>query len=312
MAQSSVDLAGLFGTVTQALAQNQQSLNQADDYNSDHGDNMVRTFETITGALQQKQGSSASTALSYAAKQLSKSSTSGSGKLYAQNLNQAAAQFKGKQIDQRGALDLLQTLIGGGQAPAQSAQTQAPAQGGDLLGALLSGMTGGQAQAQPASQGGMEDLLGALMGGGQSQSQPASQGGADDMLGALLGGMGGGQQGPAQGGSGDLLGTLLGGMGGGQSQGPAQGGAGDLLGALLGGGQTQAPAQGGGQSGLDLGDLLNAAMAFMQAKQSGGNTMTALVQAFMAASGMGRSAERQQSTQIVINSFLQALTQGAK
>jgi len=301
MAQSSVDLAGLFGTVTQALAQNQQSLNQADDYNSDHGDNMVRTFETITGALQQKQGSSASTALSYAAKQLSKSSTSGSGKLYAQNLNQAAAQFKGKQIDQRGALDLLQTLIGGGQAPAQSAQTQAPAQGGDLLGALLSGMTGGQAQAQPASQGGMEDLLGALMGGGgqtaaqggQSQSQPASQGGMEDLLGAL---MGGGQT-AAQGGQS-------------QSQPASQGGMDDLLGALMGGGQTTS--QGGGQSGLDLGDLLNAAMAFMQAKQSGGNTMTALVQAFMAASGMGRSAERQQSTQIVINSFLQALTQGAK
>lgn len=267
MAQSSIDLAGLFGTVTQALAQNQQNLNQADDYNSDHGDNMVRTFETITGALQKKQGSSASTALSYAAKQLSKSSTSGSGKLYAQNLNQAAAQFKGKQIDQRGALDLLQTLIGGGQAPAQggsaaqSAQTQAPAQGGidDLLGALL----GGQTQPQAASQGGMEDLLGALMGGGQVQSQPASQGGA-----------------------------------------------GDLLGALLGGGQTSS--QGNSQSGLDLGDLLTGAMAFMQARQSGGNTMTALVQAFMAASGMGNSAGRQQSTQIVVNSFLQALAQGAK
>jgi len=310
MTQSSVDLAGLFGSVTQALAQNQQTLNQADQYNSNHGDNMVRTFETITGALQQKKGSSASTALAHAAKQLSRNTTSGSGKLYAEHLNQAATKFKGKQVDQRGALDLLQTLIG-----AQGAQTSAQggqAAGGDMLGALLGGMTGGQAQSQPASQGGMDDLLGALMGGGQSQSQPASQGGADDMLGALLGGMGGGQQGPAQGGSGDLLGTLLGGMGGGQSQGPAQGGAGDLLGALLGGGQTQAPAQGGGQSGLDLGDLLNAAMAFMQAKQSGGNTMTALVQAFMAASGMGRSAERQQSTQIVINSFLQALTQGAK
>ena len=53
-------------------------------------------------------------------------------------------------------------------------------------------------------------------------------------------------------------------------------------------------------------------MAFMQARQSGGNTMTALVQAFMAASGMGNSAGRQQSTQIVVNSFLQALSQGAK
>ena len=285
MTQSSVDLAGLFGSVTQALAQNQQTLNQADQYNSNHGDNMVRTFETITGALQQKKGSSASTALAYAAKQLSKNTASGSGKLYAQNLDQAAAKFKGKPVDQRGALDLLQTLIGA--QGAQGGQAAAPQGGsGDLLGALLGGMGGGQTQA-PA-QGGMEDLLGALMGGGQAQSQPASQGGMDDLLGAL---MGGGQA---------------------QSQPASQGGAGDLLGALMGGGQTQAPAQGGGQSGLDLGDLLNAAMAFMQAKQSGGNTMTALVQAFMAASGMGRSAERQQSTQIVVNSFLQALMQGAK
>lgn len=275
MAKNSVDLAGLFGSVTQALAQNQQSLNQADDYNSDHGDNMVRTFETITGALQQKQGSSASTALAFAAKQLSKSSTSGSGKLYAQNLNQAAAQFKGKQIDQRGALDLLQTLIGA-QTSAQNAQgaaaqAQAPAQGGgDLLGALLGGLAGAQ--------------------GGQPQAQPASQGGAGDLLGALLGGMGGQAS----------------------AQQPSQGGAGDLLGALLGGGQAQAPVQGGQQNGLDLQDLLTGAMAFMQAKQSGGDTMSALVQAFMAASGMGNSAGRPQSTQIVVNSFLQALTQGAK
>ncbi len=285
MAQSSVDLAGLFGSVAQALAQNQQSLNQADQYNSNHGDNMVRTFETITGALQQKKGSSPSAALSYAAKQLSKTATSGSGKLYAEHLNQAAAKFKGRQVDQRGALDLLQTLIGA--QGAQGGQT-ATSQGGsgDLLGALLGGMGGGQTQA-PA-QGGMDDLLGALLGGGQAQSQPASQGGMDDLLGALLGG---GQA---------------------QSQPASQGGAGDLLGALLGGGQAQAPAQGGGQSGLDLGDLLNAAMAFMQARQSGGSTMTALVQAFMAASGMGRSAERQQSTQIVVNAFLQALMQGAK
>lgn len=286
MAKSSVDLAGLFGSVTQALAQNQQNLNQADQYNSNHGDNMVRTFETITGALQQKKGSSASTALAYAAKQLSKNTASGSGKLYAEHLDQAAAKFKGKQVDQRGALDLLQTLIG-----AQGAQ-------------------GGQSS---AAQGGSGDLLGALLGGmGGGQTQAPAQGGADDMLGALLGGMSGGQsQAPAQGGMDDLLGALMGG-GQAQSQPASQGGAGDLLGALLGGSQSQTTSQGGGQSGLDLGDLLNAAMAFMQAKQSGGNTMTALVQAFMAASGMGRSAERQQSTQIVVNSFLQALSQGAK
>jgi len=52
MAQSNVDLANLFQAVTQSLVENQQALDQADTYNRDHGDNMVKTFQTITGALQ--------------------------------------------------------------------------------------------------------------------------------------------------------------------------------------------------------------------------------------------------------------------
>jgi hypothetical protein len=48
-------------------------------------------------------------------------------------------------------------------------------------------------------------------------------------------------------------------------------------------------------------------MAFMQAKQSGGSNVQALVQAFMAGSGMGNTTHREQSTQLVVNSFLQAL-----
>jgi hypothetical protein len=62
MPQNNLDLAGIFQSVTQTLAENQHALNQADDYNGDHGSNMVQTFQTITSALQKKQGSSASTA----------------------------------------------------------------------------------------------------------------------------------------------------------------------------------------------------------------------------------------------------------
>src|SRR5512138_773201 len=102
MPQNSLDLAGIFGMITQSLAENQQSLNQADTYNQDHGDNMVQTFQTITSALQQKSGSSDSTALRYAASQLSRKTTSGSGQLYAQNLAQAADRLKGKSIDMQG------------------------------------------------------------------------------------------------------------------------------------------------------------------------------------------------------------------
>src|SRR5512138_778554 len=128
MQQRSVDLANIFQSVTQALAENQQALNQADEYNQDHGSNMVQTFQTITNALEQKKGSSDSAALSYAAKQLSQNTTSGSGQLYAQNLAQAAGQFKGQKVDAQGAVQLLQMLIGGGQAAQPTAQQSA---GGD-------------------------------------------------------------------------------------------------------------------------------------------------------------------------------------
>jgi len=244
--------------VTQALAENQQSLDQADTYNQNHGSNMVQTFQTITTALEKKKTSSPGTALAYAAKALERSADSGSSRLYAQNLSRAAADFKGKKMDAQGAMQLLQTLIGG-QAPASSGG----ASGGDLLGSLLGGMTGGQTPTQ--------------------SSEPSG---------------------------GDLLGSLLGGMTGGQT--PTQSSepsGGDLLGSLLGGGSSGG---GGLQDGLDLQDLLTAGMAFMQAKQSGGSTMQALVQAFTSASGMGNAQHRQESTQLVVQSFLQALAGGKR
>jgi hypothetical protein len=142
-----------------------------------------------------------------------------------------------------------------------------------LIQALLGG--GGQAQ-QPATQGG--DLLGALLGGGQQTQQPAAQGG--DLLGALLGGGGQTQQPAMQGG--DLLGTLLGGAQG-ASQGSQQ------------------------QDGIDLGDVLNAGMAFMNAKQQGQDNLQAALTALISAGPMGQKQHRQQSGQLVANALLQAV-----
>ena len=280
MTNSGVDLVSLFQTVTQTLAQNQQGLNQADVYNQDHGTNMVQTFQTITEALQEKSGSADSTAMAYAAKKLEASTRSSSGHLYAQGLNQAAAQFKGKKVDAQGAMQLLQTLIAGGQvAPkpqAPAPQPQAPAAGGDddMLGQLLGGLMGGQTAQAPQPQA------------------PAA--GGDDMLGQLLGGLMGGQTAQAP-----------------QPQAPAAGGA-DMLGALLGGLTGSSGNQSNAQDGLDMGDLLNAGMAYMAAKQQGGSNAQALLQAFLAGSGMGTAPHRQQSTQLVIGSFLQALSGMAK
>lgn len=163
-AQTALDLINLFQAVTNTLASNRQSLNQADTYNHDHGDNMVQAFQVITQALQQKKGAAPAAQLSHASKVLSQQK-SGSAQLYAQCLAKAADKFKGQaQVTPENAMMLVQALLGADQPPA--AQPQAQSGAGDLLGALLG--AAGQAQA-PAGQSqgsegiGMDDLLTAGM-----------------------------------------------------------------------------------------------------------------------------------------------------
>lgn len=221
-----IDLASLFGVAAQALAANQNSLNQADTENQNHGDNMVQAFNMITQALGSQQGASPSQQLNHASQYLSQHAQSGSAQAYSQGLAQAAQQFQGQQtVTPDNAMMLVQSLLGGGQ--------------------------------QPAAQGG-GDLLGALMGGGQQS-----------------------------------------------------GGGADLLGSLLGGGQA-AQQNPQGQSGLDLGDILNAGMAFMNAKQQGQGTLEAGLSALMAAGPLGQKPHRQQSGQLVANALLQAISGMAK
>jgi hypothetical protein len=281
MTDDNLNLTQIFGAVTQALSDNQQNLNRADEFNRNHGDNMVQTFQTITQALEKKQTSSNSAALAYAARQLGRTTTSTSGKLYADHLSQAATQMKGRGLDTQTALSLLQTLIGGNQPPANSQSG-----GADILGALMGSMSGGGESGSQAANP-TADLLGALLGGGSgnSSSDNPSPAGGSDPLSALLGGLVGGSA---------------------PSEVTPQAG-GDPLGALLGGGSAS-----GGTSQLPQNQsefkLLNAGLAFLQAKQSGQGNTQALLQAFMAGSGMGNTSHRQQSTQMVIQSFLQALS----
>jgi hypothetical protein len=131
-----------------------------------------------------------------------------------------------------------------------------------------------------------------------------------------MGGMAGGS-GSSQGSSapdaGDLLGALMGGMAGGSDSGQSSSasGAGDLLGALMGG-VAGGGSSGSQQQGLNLQNLLAAGMAYLQAKQSGKDTLQALIQAFVAGSNMGKDPYRTQSTQLVVQSFLQALSSQAR
>jgi len=95
-------------------------------------------------------------------------------------------------------------------------------------------------------------------------------------------------------------------LGGGQPSAPQ--GGGDLLGALLGGRQSAPQGSSQDQSGLDLGDLLNAGMTFMNAKQQGQGNLQAGLSALLAAGPVGQKPHRQQSGQVVGNALLQAIT----
>ena len=222
----SIDLAQLFQTVTGTLSDNRQQLNDADDNNHDHGDNMVDTFEVITQAMREHKGADPADQLEYAAQML-RQRKSGSSQMYAQGLEQASQEFQGQQVTPANAMTLIQSLLGGGQAP----------------------------QSQQQGDGGVGGMLGSLLGGGQQSQQG--------------------------------------------------GGIGGVLGSLLGGGQQSQQGQ-QGQDGLDLGDLLQAGMAFMSTKQRGGGNLEAIVNAVVASSAMG-GGYRQQSSNLVASTMMQAV-----
>jgi hypothetical protein len=151
----------------------------------------------------------------------------------------------------------------------------------------------------------------------QLRGQPAiTQDNAMLLLQSLLGGQSGGQASaaPANDALGGLLGSLLGG-----SQGAAQTNSQDMLGdvfsSLLGGAASQAnpapvqPAPAESPSGgVDMNTLLNAGMAFLQARQQGATPVQALVNAVMAGSQMNATPHHAQSGQVVATTLINTIT----
>jgi hypothetical protein len=180
-----LDLATLFQSVTSNLLQNRDTLNEADTYNHDHGDNMVQIFEVITEAMQTKQGADPADQLAYASQLLRKKSQSGTAQFYVEGLTKASQEFTGQPVTPDNAIMLVQSLLGANtQQPAQS-------QSGGVLGSLLSGLTGGGGASQ--EQDGLDagDLLNAGLAFMQSKQQGESTGEA--LMDALVAGTAMGQ-----------------------------------------------------------------------------------------------------------------------
>ncbi len=97
-------------------------------------------------------------------------------------------------------------------------------------------------------------------------------------------------------------------MGGGETHAPAEqeNPHTDLLEGILGSSSANSSSQ--NEPGLDVGDLLSAGMAFLSAKKSGDSNIEALVEAVVSATPFAKTAHRQQSSQLVVDTLLTALS----
>jgi hypothetical protein len=247
---------------------------------------MVEIFDVITQAMKEKKTADPADQLEYAAKLLRQKSTSGSGKVYADNLETAAKQVTGKEINIGMILTILQILMGTKQKGGSGS--------GDLLSTLLGSLLSG-GQKSGGADSGMGDLLGSLIG--------QKSGGADSGMGDLLGSLMGQKSSGSDTGMGDLLGSLMGQKSG--SSGGADSGMGDLLGSLMG---QKSGSSGSSNQGIDLGDLLGAGLSQLSNSPNGKSGLDALTGALLSGSQMAESGYRQQSGEVVTKAALNALS----
>ena len=297
-----IQLSSIFKEVTKVLKENCQDLNDADDYNHNHGSNMVNTFSLLQKAVKSVKDKPVAEQLEHASKTLRAQSTSGSAQLYADGLERASHEFVGKELNASTAGTLVNAMMGMGGSSERG--------GGDFLSALLGNLTKPEEESAPAPEQ-PDNLLGSLVGSltGQQQAQPQAQQPGGDLLGSLLGGLGGQQESTpqAQQPGGDLLGSLLGGLTGQQQQAPkpaAGGGIADLLTSLVGG---QSGSSQGQSNGIDAKDLISLGLAYYAAKQKGGSNLEAIMQALATASPFGKRRDQTQSGALVVNTIMQML-----
>jgi len=151
------DLSQLFGAVTGVLGENKEVLNQEDDYNHNHGDNMVEIFRVITQAMEEKKDAAPADQLEYASVLLRDKTSGGSAKVYSNGLAKAAQQFQGRQLNQNSAMELITALMGASQEDEPADTSQDPLNG--MIGTFLSGLVGGEATGQKKSGLDASDLL---------------------------------------------------------------------------------------------------------------------------------------------------------
>jgi hypothetical protein len=172
------ELAPLFQAVGEALRQNQESLNQADPYNGNHGDHMVEIFARAAQAAQDKKDASLAEAMQYAGIQLEQLAHNGSAQVYAHGLKEIAEQLDRYDISLDDLVSYVQEALVEDKGEGQKAEAKGGAKSGDVLKALLSGLASwGQVESGRTSSGGPLDM-GSLFEFGLAYMQARQRGGS--------------------------------------------------------------------------------------------------------------------------------------
>lgn len=174
-----MDLSSIFKTVSAQLTEQQTALNAADEYNHDHGDNMVKIFDIIQSAVSKKSDKPVDEQLSYASQVVEKEVQSGSAKLLSQGLADAALSFAGTDLQPDTLGLLVKSLLN-----VKEEQEPKKEQGG-VLGSLLSGLIGKKEEAvEEEKKLGVNELLLAGMAYFQAKQDGSSD--AEALISALL------------------------------------------------------------------------------------------------------------------------------
>ena len=172
-----MDLSTIFNTVTTQLADQQTALNQADEHNHDHGDHMVQIFNLIQGAVSQKENLPVPEQLKFASQVVAKEADSGSAKLYAQGLANAAKTFSDKDLQPDTLGLLIKSLMNVEDPPQEQPKPS-------LLKSLLSGLGGKSNAAEKDQKVDFDDVLRAGMAFYQAKQDGDST--SEALVGALM------------------------------------------------------------------------------------------------------------------------------
>jgi hypothetical protein len=111
MIDATFELAPLFRAVEEALESNRQAFNQADPFNSNHGDHMVQVFQLAAQAAEEKHGLPLEVGIEYAACLLKEQAQNGSAQVYSRGLSCMVEQFRKYEITLEDLVSYVQEVL---------------------------------------------------------------------------------------------------------------------------------------------------------------------------------------------------------